>query len=87
MRTYNDAGPFITTDEKVYLLIVMDKILACEQSSANALEKFIKCYFVYNLSLSQLRKAILNLLLICLGLQKSMTSSFKEVCQCIMSIN
>lgn len=86
MRACNDAGPFIATDENVYILVVMDKVLACEQSSAIALEKLIKSYFVYSLSVSQLRRAILNLLLICLGIQKSMTSSFKEVGQNIMSI-
>ncbi|KAI6189778.1 hypothetical protein M3Y97_00045500 [Aphelenchoides bicaudatus] len=85
MRGCNDPGPFIVTDEKTYLLVVMDKILTFEQNSSAALEKLIKSYFVYNLQLTQLRKAIINLLLICLGIQKSMTSSFKEVCQCIMS--
>ncbi|KAI6236903.1 hypothetical protein M3Y95_00208300 [Aphelenchoides besseyi] len=85
MRENGDTGPVIFTDSTNYRIIVIDKIIPCGQTSALALEKLLKSFYVYQITLGQFRRAMITLILTLFGIAKNKTSSFKEVAQNVLA--
>ncbi|CAD5232299.1 unnamed protein product [Bursaphelenchus xylophilus] len=85
MRERHDAGPVIFTDNNQYRIVVMDKMIRCEQSAALALEKLLKAYYVYSLPLSSMRKTLFLFILTFFQISPKATSAFKETVKCIMT--
>ncbi|CAD5223723.1 unnamed protein product [Bursaphelenchus okinawaensis] len=85
MRERQDAGPVIFTDNIEYRIVVMDKMIRCEQSAALALEKLLKSYYVYSLPLNSMRKTLFLFILTFFNISPKATSAFKETVKCIMT--